>query len=106
MARSQRPRAHGSAGSKLHERVREALRCCERRFGVRLKSLVAGVFGRHQVAGSRAVASVPLRSTDGQMIGMISTHHRRRANWTDRRIRGLQSLANSTGRLLSAERPR
>jgi RNA polymerase sigma-B factor len=57
-------------------------------------------------AGSRAVASIPLISPHGRLIGMISTHHRRPATWTDHRIDGLQSLATSTGKLLDNLMPR
>jgi len=35
-------------------------------------------------AGSRAVASVPVTAPNGAVIGMISIHHRRPANWSDR----------------------
>lgn len=52
-------------------------------------------------AGSRAVASVPVTSPNGRLMGMISTHHSRPVSWTDRHRNGLQSLANSTGRLLA-----
>jgi GAF domain-containing protein len=48
----------------------------------------------------RAVASVPVTSPTGRLIGMISTHHTRPTTWTDRRRQGLRSLADATGRLL------
>jgi len=51
-------------------------------------------------AGSRAVASVPVTSPDGRLIGMISTHHARRPAWTHERKLRLERLAGSTGRLL------
>jgi GAF domain-containing protein len=51
-------------------------------------------------AGSRAVASMPVTSPAGRLIGMLSTHHTPPASWTDQRKQELQSLANSTGRLL------
>lgn len=51
-------------------------------------------------AGSRAVASLPVRAPDGRVIAMISTHHPRATTWTDRRILALEELCTSTGRLL------
>ena len=51
-------------------------------------------------AGSRAVASVPVASPNGDVIAMISTHHRRPASWTDRQKLGLERLARTAGRIL------
>jgi GAF domain-containing protein len=51
-------------------------------------------------AGSRAVASVPVTSPTGRLIGMISTHHTRPTSWTDQLKQEMQSLADATGRLL------
>lgn len=51
-------------------------------------------------ARSRAVASVPVLSPNGRLIGMISTHHARATRWTDQRKLGLQVVARSAGRLL------
>ena len=51
-------------------------------------------------AGSRAVASLPVRAPNGRVIAMISTHHSRRRTWTDRRIEALQEVCRSTGLLL------
>jgi GAF domain-containing protein len=51
-------------------------------------------------AGSRAVASIPLISGGGRLIGMISTHHNRRTSWTQGRRQGLMAAASLTGRLL------
>ena len=51
-------------------------------------------------AGSRAVASLPVRAPNGRVIAMISTHHPRATTWTDHRLLALQELCTSTGRLL------
>lgn len=51
-------------------------------------------------AGSRAVASLPVSSPGGQVLGMISIHHHRPATWTRQRMRRLERVAESTGRLL------
>lgn len=51
-------------------------------------------------AGSRAVASVPVTAPNGDVIAMISTHHRRPGRWTDRQKVGLERLARTTGRIL------
>ena len=51
-------------------------------------------------AGSRSVASVPVTSPNGDVIAMISTHHRRPATWTDRQKLSLERLARTTGRIL------
>jgi hypothetical protein len=51
-------------------------------------------------AGSRAVASLPLISPDGRVIGMISTHHQRPTSWTRDRQLELRRVAQSAGRLL------
>jgi GAF domain-containing protein len=53
-----------------------------------------------QSAGSRGVASVPVTSPDGDVIAMISTHHRRPASWTGRQQLALQRLARTAGRIL------
>jgi anti-anti-sigma factor len=51
-------------------------------------------------AGSKAVASVPVRSPNGRLIAMFSTHHNRCRSWTEERRQQLERLAGSTGRLL------
>jgi GAF domain-containing protein len=51
-------------------------------------------------AGSRRVASVPVTSPRGEVIAMLSTHHRRPGDWTHREQIGLKRLARSAGRLL------
>lgn len=51
-------------------------------------------------AGSRAVASLPVSSPTGRVIAMISIHHARPTQWTDRRKLALERLSQSTGRLL------
>lgn len=51
-------------------------------------------------AGSRAVASLPLISLDGRVIGMISTHHQRPTSWTRERQLEMEHVAQSAGRLL------
>jgi GAF domain-containing protein len=58
-------------------------------------------------AGSRAVASLPVRAPHDRAIAMISTHHTRTTTWNDRRIRALHDLCASTGLLLHhlLERP-
>ena len=51
-------------------------------------------------AGSRSVASIPVTSPTGDVMAMISTHHRRPGNWTDRQKLGLERLARTAGRIL------
>jgi hypothetical protein len=51
-------------------------------------------------AGSRGVASVPVKSPNGDVIAMINTHHRRPASWTHPQQIGLERLARTTGRIL------
>lgn len=51
-------------------------------------------------AGSSAVASLPITSPRGTLIGMISTHHNRRPAWTTEHTLKLEHLAHSTGALL------
>jgi GAF domain-containing protein len=50
--------------------------------------------------GLRAVASLPVISPSGRLIGVISTHHTRPTAWTDERKLNLERLARSIGRLL------
>jgi GAF domain-containing protein len=50
--------------------------------------------------GLRAVASLPVISPSGRLIGVISTHHTRPTAWTDERKLDLERLARSIGRLL------
>jgi len=52
-------------------------------------------------AGSRAVASIPVTTPNGRLIGRLSTHHTHPVIWTEQRKDELQSVANSTGRLLA-----
>ena len=52
-------------------------------------------------AGSQAVASVPVLDGDGNVIAMISTHHRQPTTWTDDQKHQLKALAATTSRLLS-----
>jgi GAF domain-containing protein len=56
-------------------------------------------------AGSRAVASVPVTSPNGDVLAMINTHHRRPANWTHRQKARLERLARTTGRILNGLQP-
>jgi anti-anti-sigma factor len=56
-------------------------------------------------AGSRGVATVPVKSPDGDVIAMISTHHRRPASWTHGQQLGLERLARTTGRILHRLHP-
>jgi hypothetical protein len=51
--------------------------------------------------GSRAVASIPVTAPTGRLIGMLWTHHTQPVTWTDQRKAELQSVADSTGRLLA-----
>jgi hypothetical protein len=51
-------------------------------------------------AGTRAVASIPVVSPDGDVIAMINTHHRRPATWTERQKHALERLARTTGQIL------
>lgn len=51
-------------------------------------------------ADIRAVASVPITSPNGRLIGMISTHHKRPTSWTPTRKLELERLAQATGRVL------
>ena len=51
-------------------------------------------------AGSRAVASLPVSSTGGQVMGVVSIHHHRPASWTRQRALQLERVADSAGRLL------
>jgi GAF domain-containing protein len=51
-------------------------------------------------AGSRAVASVPVTSPTGTVIGMISPHHSQPVEWATTRARELERLARLTGRVL------
>jgi GAF domain-containing protein len=53
-------------------------------------------------AGTRAVASVPVVSPDGDVIAMINTHHRRPATWTQPQQHALERLARTTGQILHA----
>jgi anti-anti-sigma factor len=55
-------------------------------------------------AGSRAVASVPVRADDGKVIAMISVHYHQPTAWTERQRRQLAAVAAVTGRLLSTLR--
>lgn len=51
-------------------------------------------------ADSRAVASVPITSPNGRLIGMVSTHHKRPTTWTPTRKLELVRVAQATGRVL------
>jgi GAF domain len=51
-------------------------------------------------AGSRAVASFPVRAPHGGVIAMISTHHPRTTTWTERRMSVIRDLCGSAGLLL------
>ena len=51
-------------------------------------------------AGSRAVASIPVASPAGQLIGMISLHHQRPIGWTEERRLELEQFCRSVGALL------
>jgi putative methionine-R-sulfoxide reductase with GAF domain len=51
-------------------------------------------------AGSRSVASIPIRARGGGLIGMLSVHHARPTRWTHARKAELRRLAGSSGRLL------
>jgi anti-anti-sigma factor len=54
-------------------------------------------------AGSRAVASIPLRAEEGgAVLGMISVHCRQPTAWTRQRKQRLAAVAAVTGRVLSA----
>lgn len=55
-------------------------------------------------AGSRAVASMPIRADDGDVIAMISVHYRQPAAWTARQRQQLATVAAATGERLSAIR--
>ena len=65
-------------------------------------AMFAGTVGLEVMldAGSRAVASLPVTSPTGRLIGVISPHHPRPASWTHECKLALQRLAQSTGRLL------
>lgn len=56
-------------------------------------------------AGSRAVASVPITSSSGRLIAMISTHHAQPAQWNHQRRLDLQRIAQATGRMLEHVAP-
>jgi GAF domain-containing protein len=51
-------------------------------------------------AGCRAVASLPLTSPSGRVLGMLSTHHARPREWNQQRRAALQDLARAAGRAL------
>jgi hypothetical protein len=51
-------------------------------------------------AGSRAVASVPIKASSRRVIGILSTHHAHPAHWDNRRRLALQDVAQATGRVL------
>ena len=53
-------------------------------------------------AGSRAVASVPVRAHDGNVIAMISVHYHQPTTWAEQQRQQLATVAAVTGRLLSA----
>ncbi len=55
-------------------------------------------------AGSRAVASMPVRADDGKVIAMISVHYHQPTAWTEQQRQQLAAVATVTGRLLSAPR--
>ncbi len=52
-------------------------------------------------AGSRAVASVPVRAEDGHVMAMISVHCHQPAAWTGQQRQQLAAVAAQTGRMLS-----
>jgi anti-anti-sigma factor len=52
-------------------------------------------------AGSRAVASLPVRADDGHVTAMISVHYHRPTTWTELQRQYLAVVAAETGRLLS-----
>lgn len=52
-------------------------------------------------AGSRAVASVPVRADDGHVTAMISVHYCQPTAWTGGERQQLAAVAAATGRLLS-----
>ena len=51
-------------------------------------------------AGSRAVASMPVRVYDGHVTAMISVHYHQPTTWTDQQRQQLAAVAAATGRLL------
>jgi GAF domain-containing protein len=51
-------------------------------------------------AGSRAVASMPVRAEDGHVIAMISVHCHQPTAWTEQQRQQLAAVAAVTGRLL------
>jgi GAF domain-containing protein len=56
-------------------------------------------------AGSRAVASVPVTSPNGDVVAMLNTHHRRPTSWTHGQQLALGRLARTTGRILHGLHP-
>jgi len=51
-------------------------------------------------AGSRAVASMPVRGYDGHVIAMISVHYHQPTTWTAQQRQQLAVIAAETGRLM------
>ncbi len=52
-------------------------------------------------AGSRAVASMPVRADDGTVIAMISVHYHRPTHWTGQQRQQLAGVAAVTGQLIT-----
>ncbi len=52
-------------------------------------------------AGSRAVASMPVRADDGTVIAMISVHYHQPTHWTERQGQQLATVAAMTGQLIT-----
>ena len=52
-------------------------------------------------AGSRAVASMPVRADDGTVIAMISVHYHQPTHWTERQGQQLAAVAAMTGQLIT-----
>jgi anti-anti-sigma factor len=52
-------------------------------------------------AGSRAVASLPVRADDGHVTAVISVHYHQPTTWTEQQRQQLAVLVVETGRLLS-----
>lgn len=53
-------------------------------------------------AGSRAVASLPVRGHDGIVMAMISVHYRRPTTWSEQQRQRLAAVAAVTARRMSA----
>ena len=68
-------------------------------------SPVLGDTGARQVildAGARAVASLPVRTREGEIVAVISVHYPRPVEWPRWQRLQLQEMAQGTGRLLEA----